>query len=134
MSLINKESVTKDLVAHLQDPEYCDVKIVATDGEIAANKTILGMRSPYFRSMFSSNNNFVESQTGTVKLPYAKVVLEKVIIYLYSGELEFHDLDLKPCLDLLELLNLTNLSVESSSVVIIGAPVCSLPVYDILLI
>jgi len=116
MSIINKEGVTKDLVVHLQDPEYCDVKIVATDGEIAANKTILGMRSPYFRSMFSSNNNFVESQTATVKLPYTKTVLEKVIIYLYSGELEFHDLDLKALLDLLELLNLINLSMEFSTV------------------
>ena len=116
MSLRNKESVTKDLVANLQDPEYCDVRIVATDGEIPANKTILGMRSQYFRSMFSANNNFVESQVGIVKLPYSKGVLEKVIIYLYSGEMEFHDMDLRPLLDLMELLNLLNLATEFSTV------------------
>ena len=116
MSIINEKSVTKNLLDHLQDPEFCDVRIVATDGEIAANKTILGMRSPYFRSMFSSNNNFVESSTGTVKLPYDMAVLKRVIVYLYSGELEFHDLDLKPLLDLMELLNLINLSTEFSTV------------------
>ena len=95
---------------------WCDVKIVATDGEIAANKTILGMRSPYFRCIFSSNNNFLESQAGSVKLPYAKSVLEKVIIFLYSGELKFDDLDLKPVLDLMELLKLLNLPMEFSTV------------------
>ena len=116
MSIIKQESLCQDILAHLQDPEYYDVRIVASDGEIAANKTILGMRSPYFRSMFSSNNNFVESSTGTVKLHYARAVLKRVIIYLYSGELEFHDLDLKPLLDLMELLNLINLSMEFSTV------------------
>lgn len=112
MSIIKQGSFCQDILAHLQDPDYCDVKIVATDGEIPANKTILGMRSQYFRSMFSSNNNFVETQTGIVKLPYAKAVLEKMIIYLYSGELEFHDMDLKPLLDLMELLFLINLFME----------------------
>ena len=116
MSLRNKESVTNDILAHLQDPEYCDVRIVATDGEIPANKTILGMRSHYFRSMFSANNNFVESQVGSVKLSYSKAVLEKVIVYLYSGEMEFHDMDLRPLLDLIELLNLLNLATEFSTV------------------
>ena len=115
--LLNKEmEVIKDILSHLQDEELCDVKIIGTDGEVPANKTILIMRSQYFRSMFSSNNNFVESSTNTVKLPYAKAVLEKVIIYLYSGEMEFDDLDLRPLLDLMELLNLLNLALEFSTV------------------
>ena len=116
MSLSYKESISRDVLAHLQDPEFCDVRIVGTDGEIGANKTILGMRSLYFRSMFSANNNFVESQVGSVKLPYTKAVLEKVIIYLYSGEMEFDDLDLRHLLDLMELLNLLNLALEFSTV------------------
>ena len=66
MSLSYKESISRDVLAHLQDPEFCDVKIICSDGEIQANKTILGMRSQYFNSMFSSNNNFVESQAGSV--------------------------------------------------------------------
>ena len=48
---------------------YClsSTTYICFDGEIEPNKTILSMRSQYFRSMFSSNNNFVESQTQSVK-------------------------------------------------------------------
>ena len=116
MSISNERSLCQDILAHLYDPEYCDVRIVATDGEIAANKTILGIRSRYFRSIFSANNNFVESSTGSVKLPYAKAVLEKVIIYLYSGKMEFDDMDLRPLLDLMELLNMIHLPLEFETV------------------
>ena len=78
--LLNKES---DVIKYLQDslgnPVFCDVKIVATDGELSANKFLLS-RSEYFCSMFSDNINFVESQTGMVKILYSKSVLEKVVI------------------------------------------------------
>ena len=66
--------------------------------------------------MFSANNNFVESQVESVKLSYSKAVLEKVIVYLYSGEMDFHAMDLRPLLDLMELLNLLNLATEFSTV------------------
>ena len=91
--LSNKENVARDILAHLEDPEFCDVKILCSDGEIPANKSILGMRSQYFRSMFSTNNNFVESQAGSVKLPYTKAVVKKIIVYLYGGEMACGDLD-----------------------------------------
>merc|ERR1719507_1254292 len=70
------------------------------------------MRSQYCRSMFSANNNFVESSTGRVKLPYPKAVIEKVVVYLYSGKLSCDDLALRSLLDLLELLNMMNLSEQ----------------------
>ena len=85
MLLKDATEVTKDLLAHLHDPDFNDVKIEALDGDVPANKTIISMRSQYFKSMFSANNNFVESSTGTVKLPYPKVVVEKAVTYLYSG-------------------------------------------------
>ena len=78
--LNNLKGVINDLVSHLQDPEFCDVKIICSDGEIPANKSILALRSQYFRSMFSSSNNFVESQAGCVKMPYNKGVMEKVVL------------------------------------------------------
>ena len=112
----NPVNVTKDILAHLQDPEFCDVTIMASDGELPVNKSILGMRSQYFRSMFSSNNNFQESKTNTVKMPYTKAVLEKVIIYLCSGELDCEEMELRALLDLLDLLNLMNLHEEFSVV------------------
>ena len=109
MLLKDASEVGKDLLDHLQDPEFNDVKIEATDGEVPANKAILSMRSQYFRSMFSVNNNFVESSTGKAKLPYPKSVVEKAVIYLYSGEMSCDGMDLRSLLGLLELLNLMNL-------------------------
>ena len=110
--LNNMEDVIEDLVSNWQNPVFCDVKIICSDGEIPANKTILGMRSQYFLSMFSSNNNFVESQDGIVKLPHSKVVMEKLVTFLYSGQLDCEDLGLGSMLDLLGLFDLINLSKE----------------------
>ena len=103
MPLLNdKLEVSRDLLAHLEDPDFSDVKIEASDGEVSANRTILSLRSQYFRSMFSANNNFVESSTGRVKLPYPKAVIAKVVIYLYSGEMDCADMALRSLLDLLD--------------------------------
>ena len=107
------EDYRGDMLCLLNDPEFCDVKIVASDGgEIPANKTFLSMRSQYFRSMFSANNNFVESKEAVVEMPFSKTVLDKVVTYLYSGKMAFEDLDLGVLLGLMELLNFLNLSLE----------------------
>ena len=113
--LDNKEKLSKNLAAHLQDPEFCDVKIICSDGDIPASKTILGMNSQYFRSMFSASSNFEESQAGRVQLPYTKAVVEKVVLYLYTGEMSCEDLAFRPIIDLLELLDLMNLPEEHST-------------------
>ena len=115
--LVNKErDVIKCHLDSLGDPDFCDGKILASDGELPVSKFLLGIRSPYFRSMFSDNNNFLESQTGTVKMPYSKAVLDKMIIYLYSGKMACDDMSLHSLLDLMELLNYVNLSEEFSAV------------------
>ena len=115
--LIDQElCVTKDIVGHLNDPEFWDVKIVGSDGVIPVNKTILSMRSQYFRSMFSEKNNFVESQAGSVKMHYPKAVLDKVILYLYSAQLDCDEMSLRAMMDLLEIFNLMNLPSEYGKV------------------
>ena len=106
------DDVIKDLISNMQIPELCDVKIICSDGEVPANKSLLSMRSGYFLSMFSSNNNFVESQDGIVKLPHSKAVMEKFVLFLYSGQLNCGDLGLRSMLDLLGLFDLINLSKE----------------------
>lgn len=45
-----------DIQLALLDPFFHDVKIEATDGELRVNRTILSMRSLYFRSMFNMDN------------------------------------------------------------------------------
>ena len=99
-----------DLLDSRNKPEFCDIKIQVFDGEIPVSKRILSIRSEYFRLMFS--NNCVESSTGQVNMPYSKDVLEKLLIYLYTGEIVFKDLQLGLLLDLLDLLRMTNLSEE----------------------
>ena len=116
MLIKDTNQLIKDLLAHLQDEDFNDVKIEASDGEVPVNRTIISMRSEYFRSMFSTNNNFVDCSTTHVKLPYPKVVLEKVITYLYSGEMDCAEMDLRSHMDLLELLNLINLPDKYSIV------------------
>ena len=37
--LNNKESLSQDILSHLEDPEFSDVKIVASDGEIPAKES-----------------------------------------------------------------------------------------------
>ena len=97
MLLLNdKTEVVNNLVSHMKDLEFNDVKIKASDGEVPANKTILSMQSEYFRRMFSAN--FVESSTGIVKLPYPKVVIETVVFYLYSGEMDCDNMSLRSLL------------------------------------
>ena len=88
MLIRNKSQVNKDLLDSLGKEEFCDVKIEAQDGEIAASKLILSIRSEYFSRMFSPKSNFVENSTGRVKFPYPLVVVERVITYLYCGEMD----------------------------------------------
>ena len=109
-ALMNKQIQSTDLLDSLKKPEFCDIKIQANDGEIAASKLILSIRSEYFRAMF--NNNCVESSSGLVKMPYPRCVVEKVITYLYTGEMVFEGLQLGLLLDLLDLLRLMNLSED----------------------
>ena len=109
------ESVSADLLKTLDDPEFCDIRMLASDGEIQVSRTILTMRSHYFRSMLSTSSNFRESQSRTVSLPYSKIVLEKIIMLLYTWTMDCEDMDLKSLLDLMELLNIMNLPVEFSA-------------------
>ena len=112
MLLNNESAVINCLQDSLGDPEYCDAKIVASDGELSVSKFLHCIRSPYYRAMFSEENNFLENQTGRVRMPYSKAVLEKLIVYLYSGKMNREEMTLASLLDLLDLLNLTSYPEE----------------------
>ena len=115
---INKpDDVTKCLLDSLQNPEFCDIKIVGSDGGvIAASKLLLRLRSSYFHCMFSQQSNFVESRDATVELPFTKAVLEKLVRYLYSGQLACEDMSLQFLRELMRLFDYVNLCNEFSSV------------------
>ena len=117
MSLVidNKEPLSKAMLELLHDSEFSDVEIEAIDGgTIPANKAVLSVRSEHFRAVFS--NNFVETRDATVKLQFTKAVLEKLVRYLYSGQLACEDMSLQSLRELMRLFDYVNLPNESSSV------------------
>ena len=80
-----------------------DVKIKLRDGVIVANKDILMARSDYFAAMLS-NNKFVEGETGSVDISYcSKLVMEKIVKFLFSGEVSFDQMSLAHHLELIHM-------------------------------
>ena len=79
----------------VQDEEVLDVIFVLEDGEIKANKAKLVQKSEYFNKMFNENSNFKENSSGIVKLPYKKIVMDKIIDYLVKGCLDCSQLSLE---------------------------------------
>ena len=115
MLLNKKDNVIQRHLDSLQKPDICDIKIRGCDGEVAANKLLLRLSCQFFSSMFSPQSNFVEHEAGSITLPHTKAVLEKVIVYLYSGQMDCEQMTVPSLLELMGLLNYMNLSEEFST-------------------
>ena len=90
----------EDIVKILERGSLNDAKIKLSDGEIVANRDILMARSEYFATMFS-NNKFVEGETSSVDMSYfRKAVMEKIINFLFSGEMTITQMALEQLLEL----------------------------------
>jgi len=104
-----KDKVIEDLLSSRNSSMHNDVTIKTTrdNQELSANKFMLSARSKYFEAMFSGEH-FRES-SGEVELPCTKEVMEKVLHFLYSGEV-IHDgmsgIQMLEYLDILRLLML----------------------------
>jgi len=106
-SIVNRrDSFISDILAMITGGTSNDVKIVLEDGEFMANKDVLSARSIYFATMFSNNKEikFEEGRTNSVCFHCSKVIMEKVIQYLFSGDMKLHELSL--C-DLVKMMNMT---------------------------
>ena len=73
------QKVSDEVMKLLMTDSYKDIRIIANDGEI-----ILCARSVYFNQMFS-NINFIECDSGEVRFDCDKIIMERVIKYLYHG-------------------------------------------------
>lgn len=104
-----KENASKDHFVGdilLERGSLNNVKITLSDGEIFANKDILMARSDYFATMFS-NSKFIEGETSSVDMSHcSKALMEKIVKFLFSGELNFDGLSLTQLLDLSHLANM----------------------------
>ena len=114
ISIINGgDKFKSDILAMITSGTSNDIKIVLEDGEILANKDVLCARSDYFSTMFSNikdNHNqvkFMEGETKKVDMGHcSKAIMEKIIKYLFSGDMELHDLSLP---DLMKMMNMTSM-------------------------
>jgi len=90
---------------------YSDVKIILEDGETYAHKFILSAKSDYFAKMFDADHNFIEANGKEVHMPFKLKYMEKVLEYLYGGNLDaknFTEIEIIPLLDLLRFMLLEN--------------------------
>ena len=101
-----RDGLIADLMRMMAQGSSNDVKIVLEDGEIYANKDVLSARCEYFATCFS-NNEFVEGESKTVNFNHCnKLIMEKIIQYLFSGDMKLHDI---PLADLLKMMNMTQM-------------------------
>ena len=88
-SICNPKYVTKDL---LKLPD--NVSITCDDGEVRANVELLSVRSDFFARGFN-NPAFMESQNKSLRMAgCSKAAMEAVKAYLYTGEMDFDQLEL----------------------------------------
>ena len=98
-----KDDVINNLMKMLKLGSSNDVTIQLIDGEIKANKDVLSASSDYFATMFS-NDAYNECKNGVVPMKdVKKVVMEGLVKFMFSGELDLEKFDI---LYLLELMNL----------------------------
>ena len=103
---VDKNQFTEDILKILERGSANDVKITLSDGEISANKDILMARSEYFATMLS-NNKFVEGDTSSVDMSHCSmVVMEKIIKFLFSGEVTFDQMSLENLLELTHMADM----------------------------
>ena len=101
-----RDGFITDLMRMIAQGSSNDIRIVLEDGEIHANKDVLSTRCEYFATCFS-NSEFVEGETRTVTFSHcSKLIMEKIIHYLFSGDMKLHDLTLA---DLLKMMNMTRM-------------------------
>ena len=104
----NADKFKSDIMKMMTKGTSNDVKIVLEDGEIHANKDVLCARSDYFATMLSNEEvKFMEGETKRVDMNYcSKIIMEKIIKYLFSGDMTLHDISLP---NLVKMMNITSM-------------------------
>ena len=99
-----KEKLVRDILRMLEVGSSNDVKVVLEDGEILANKDILSARCDYFATCFSNKETkFIEGETNSVDMSHcSKAVMDKIITFLFIGDVELHDLSVVELHQILE--------------------------------
>ena len=97
-----KDLVIQQLLAS-RDSGHNDIKIILEDGELFAMRGILAARSEYFATMFSTTN-YRECLDGEVTIPTTVKIMQKIIEFIYSGEIHVQGLTVREAMDFLDVL------------------------------
>ena len=102
------DKLVQDLLSMLSSGSSNDVKIILEDGEILANKDVLSARCDYFATCFSNREpRFTEGETNTVDFSHcSKVVMEKIVHFLFSGKIELQDLSLTELIKMMSMASM----------------------------
>lgn len=103
-----REKFVTDILSMPKKESLNDVRIILEDGKIRANKDVLAARSDYFATMFSNKEyKFIEGETNAVNMSFCKkITMEKIINYLFSEDMNFHNLSLPL---LIEMMNVSSM-------------------------
>ena len=108
VNVSQRDGFISDMMKMIAKGSSNDVRIVLKDGEISANKDVLSARCPFFATCFSNSEvKFIEGETNSVTFDHCnKNVMEKIIQYLFSGDMTLYDISLA---DLLKMMNMTKM-------------------------
>ena len=95
-----KNNFFEALENSIDNSEHNDVDIIVEDGVISASKLVFSSRLDYFHKMFDKESQFLEQKKNTIKFSCKKVVMKKILEYIYVGKLNFSGLS---CVDIIEL-------------------------------
>ena len=88
----HQDQLSEDLKRLFLNDEYSDMTITCGDRKFECHKNILASRSPVLKAMFETNMK--EKNTGTVEIQnMAQEVLEKMLLYMYTGQVPDTDSD-----------------------------------------
>ena len=102
------DKLVQDLLGMLSRGSSNDVKIILEDGEILANKDVLSARCDFFATCFSNQDRkFKEGETNIVDFSHcSKVVMEKIVHFLFSGKIELQDLSLTELIKMMSMASM----------------------------
>lgn len=101
----------RELETLRRDGILCDVKVTGKSGKrgIPAHKVVLASQSAYFKAMFTSN--MIECTKEEIALESIDDdVIEKIIVYCYTGEISLTPPDVEDILDAAHMFGLNRIS------------------------
>lgn len=113
-SIYKEPEIFQNLLKNLNEQrkigKYCDYTLKTEDnGNFPVHKCVLESTSPFFYKMFNSQFNDKEKDTVVMRRCSTSEILDKIIEFMYTGEIEITFEEAKDILDASLFIGLNNL-------------------------